>query len=267
LALVLAVGGPIATQQASAAEFQGGPDDPGQVWENRDNWVGATLPASGDDATIDNGTNAIIFDSQSETTKTLEIDGSVNVQPGGSLTVTDGVTTNGGLANDGTVHGANTVTVTGGVNNHGEYDGALDNSGVVYNEAVDGGAAATWAGSVTNSGSGSINNDGGSWTGAVTANGGSISNDQGAHWTGAVTRWQPTPVSRRPTSITRKANGTAMSSPTIRAWSGICLAASGTAMSRPTTAPSTMMAASGPAMCWPTPGRCSTRSAAPGTAI
>jgi hypothetical protein len=192
---------------ADPVHFIGGADDTDNNWENTDNWSTNAVPGSSDAVVVDSSNQgAVIPDGQSEEVQSLQLDGGLNVNRGGSLTVTGGITNNGVnsayFINDGTVvinDGVNVGTLTntythagdadyfGYISNTHDFTGNLDNSGSVVNgDGANGVAGVTWTGDVSNKSTGSIINSGATWNGDVTDNAGSIYNDLQSTWNGDV---------------------------------------------------------------------------------
>ncbi|HVZ14094.1 MAG TPA: hypothetical protein VG894_06505, partial [Bauldia sp.] len=207
IAVTAIAGGMAPAALADPVHFIGGADDSDNSWLNTDNWSTNAVPGSGDAVVIDSSNQgAAILDGDSETVQSLTMDGGVNVNRGGSLTVTDGITNNGVnsayFINDGTVIvSAGTVTNTysdggdadpdndyyGYIGNTHTFTGDLDNSGSVVNgDGANGLTGVTWNGAVSNKSTGEIINSGATWNGAVTDNAGSIYNDLQSVWNGDV---------------------------------------------------------------------------------
>ena len=165
-----------------------------EPWANPLNWLDGLAtaiapPTIEDIARIEYG-GAVVTDGVDATAYSLALSGGLNVNAGGTLTVTTGIVNTAPedvyFNNAGQIFAD--IDNAGYLINAGEIEGklVLREDGVVYNEtsAEDGAPRASWVGDVENAGD--IDNKGGDWQGDVLSNTGKIITYQGATWDGDV---------------------------------------------------------------------------------
>ena len=165
-----------------------------EEWANPNNWLnGLSVPVAPptieDIARIEYG-GAVIADGVDATAYSLALSGGLNVNAGGTLTVTNGIVNtapeNVYFANAGQIFAD--IDSTGYLTNAGQIEGklVLREGGTVYNEtsADDGAPLATWVGDVENAGH--INNKAADWQGDVLSNTGTIITYEGGTWDGDI---------------------------------------------------------------------------------
>lgn len=201
------VAAPVSPALAAPYQFTGGVGDGDNNWDNTDNWTPNALPGSTDDVTVPTDHGAAILDGSTETVQSIDLDGGLNVNRGGTLNVINSITNNGVdsayFINDGTIIVKNGGTVGtifntctncsdpdtvyfGYIGNTNDITANLDNNGGVVNGDQGTTTGVTWTGDAINEASGQVINDGAAWIGAVTSNAGGIFNEYGSTWTGNV---------------------------------------------------------------------------------
>lgn len=175
-----------------------GVDQDNNGWDDPGNWSPGIVPGSTDVAIVPGGYGVAVLDGSSETVQSIELDGGLDVNVGGSLAVSGNITNNGVnsayFVNGGTINVTGTIinaytsdSQYGYVGNGHEITGNLDNGGGIVNgDGANGLSGVSWTGDVVNRATGGIINTGAAWNGAVTSNAGSIYNDYAGTWTGDV---------------------------------------------------------------------------------
>lgn len=185
---------PVSADEPERSIFVWNADPDSELWANPLNWLDGLStaiapPTIEDIARIEDG-GTVIADGVDATAYSLALSGGLNVNAGGTLTVTNGIVNtapdNVYFVNAGQIFAD--IDSTGYLNNAGEIEGklVLREDGVVYNETSteDGAPRATWVGDVENAGD--IDNKAGDWQGDVLSNTGKILAYQGATWNGDV---------------------------------------------------------------------------------